>query len=211
MQCTIENRGLFMGNNIREESRLKFQFAENDTVIKFDDTKFYRDYFNKLPGAKGVDFISVAKNKIAFIEVKNCTGDEGNNRWRIVPNNRKRNTTHTSVDVEGRDSLDIEMAQKTAMTIAALVRAKSFGNTKECLNELKEYIQFLSEDSFSGDLKKKYVILFLEGDFGGRTRTKKMIMKGLQDSMNKKLRWINCRVSVVDSNTYDPKIFQMVN
>ena len=100
MQCMIENRGLFMENNIKEESRLKFQFAENDTVIKFDDTKFYRDYFNKLPEAKGVDFISVAKDKIAFIEVKNCTGDEGNNRWRIVPDNRKHNTTHTSVNVE---------------------------------------------------------------------------------------------------------------
>ena len=49
MQCMIENRGLFMENNIKEESRLKFQFAENDIVIKFDDTKFYRDYFNKLP------------------------------------------------------------------------------------------------------------------------------------------------------------------
>lgn len=211
MQCMIENRGLFMENNIKEESRLKFQFAENDTVIKFDDTKFYRDYFNKLPEAKGVDFISVAKDKIAFIEVKNCTGDEGNNRWRIAPDNRKCNTTHTSVDVEGRDSLDIEMAQKTAMTVAALVGAKSFGNTKECLNELKEYIQFLSGDSFSNDSKKKYVILFLEGDFGTKTRTKKMIMKELQDSMNKKLRWIDCRVSVVDSDTYDPRIFQIVS
>ena len=206
MQCTIENRGLFMENNIKEESRLKFQFAENDTVIKFDDTKFYRDYFNKLPEAKGVDFISVAKDKIAFIEVKNCTGDEGNNRWRIVPDNRKRNTTHTTVNVEGRDSLDIEIAQKTAMTVAALVGAKSFGNTKGCLSELKEYIQFL----FSNASKKKYVILFLEGDFGTKTRTKKMIMKDLQDSMNKKLRWINCRVSVVDSDTYDSRIFQIV-
>ena len=195
MQCMIENRGLFMENNIKEESRLKFRFAENDTVIKFDDTKFYRDYFNKLPEAKGVDFISVAKDKIAFIEVKNCTGDEGNNRWRIVPDNRKRNTTHTSVNVEGRDSLDIEIAQKTAMTVAALVGAKSFGNTKECLNELKEYIQFLSGDSFSND----------------STRTKKMIMQKLQDSINKKLRWIDCRVSVVDSDTYDPRIFQIVS
>ena len=211
MQCTIENRGLFMENNIKEESRLKFQFAENDTVIKFDDTKFYRDYFNKLPEAKGVDFISVAKDKIAFIEVKNCTGDEGNNRWRIVPDNRKRNTTHTTVNVEGRDSLDIEMAQKTAMTIAALIGAKSFGDTKECLCELREYIQFLSKDAFSDNSKKKYVILFLEGDFGGKTRSKKMIMKALQDSINKKLKWINCRVSVVDSDTYNTKLFQIVS
>ncbi len=200
-----------MENNIKEESGLKFRFSEKDTVVKFDDTKFYREYFNKLPGAKGVDFISVAKDKIAFIEVKNCNGDEGNCRWRIVPNNRKRNTTHTSVDVERRDSLDIEMSQKTAMTVAALVGAKSFGNTKECLNELKEYIDFLSEDSFSDYTKKKYVILFLEGNFGGKTRTKKMIMKDLQDSMNKKLRWINCKVSVVDSDTYDSRIFQIVS
>lgn len=207
----IGNRGLFMANNMKEESGLKFQFPENDTVIKFDDTKFYRDYFNKLPGAKGVDFISVSKDKIAFIEVKNCTGDEGNCRWRIAPNNQKRDTTHTSVNVEGRDSLDIEVAQKTAMTIAALVGAKSFGDRKECLEELGEYIQFLSNDTFSDDSKKKFVILFLEGDFGGRTRTKKMIMQALQDSMNQKLRWINCRVSVVDSDTYDLKLFQIVN
>ena len=207
----IENRGLFMENKIKEESGLKFLFPQNDTVVKFDDTKFYRDYFNKLPEAKGVDFISVDKDKIAFIEVKNCIGDESNCRWRIAPNNQKKNTTHTVVNVEGRDSLDIEVAQKTAMTVAALTGAKSFGDTKECLEELKEYIQFLSSDRFSDDSKKKYVILFLEGDFGSRTRSKKMIMKELQDSMNKKLQWINCRVSVVDSDTYNPKIFRIVS
>jgi len=207
----IENRGLFMENKIKEESGLKFLFPQNDTVVKFDDTKFYRDYFNKLPEAKGVDFISVDKDKIAFIEVKNCTGDESNCRWRIAPNNQKKDTTHTVVNVEGRDSLDIEVAQKTAMTVAALTGAKSFGDTKDCLEELKEYIQFLSSDRFSDDSKKKYVILFLEGDFGSRTRSKKMIMKELQDSMNKKLQWINCRVSVVDSDTYNPKIFRIVS
>lgn len=65
-----------------------------------------------------------------------------------MPDNRKRNTTHTSVNVEGRDSLDIEVAQKTAMTLAALVGAKSFRNTKECLNELREYIQFYQKIVF---------------------------------------------------------------
>ena len=122
-----------------------------------------------------------------------------------------QNTTHTVVNVEGRDSLDIEVAQKTAMTVAALTGAKSFGDTQDCLEDLKEYIQFLSSDRFSDDSKKKYVILFLEGDFGSRTRSKKMIMKELQDSMNKKLQWINCRVSVVDSDTYNPKIFRIVS
>ena len=54
------------------------------------------------------------------------------------------------------------------------------------------------------------MILFLEGDFGGKTRSKKMIMKALQNSINKKLKWINCRVSVVDSDTYNTKLFQIV-
>ena len=48
-----------MADKIMEESRLKFAFPEKCTVVKFDDTTFYRDYFNKLPEAKGVDFISV--------------------------------------------------------------------------------------------------------------------------------------------------------
>lgn len=209
MQYTTENRGLFMETNVKEESRLKFYFPKKSTVIKLDDTKFYRDYFNKFRESKGVDFISVDKNTIAFIEVKNCTGDEGNCRWRIVPDNKKRDTSHTSVIVNGRDSLDIEVTQKLAMTIAALVGAKSFGNTKDCLKELQECIQFMSDDAFSSDSKKRYVILFLEGDFGGKTRSKKMIMKSLQDSINRKLQWINCRVSVVDSSTYDTKLFHV--
>lgn len=211
MQCMIESRGLFMETNIKEESGLKFGFSGKSKVIKFDDTPFYRKYFNKFPGSKGVDFISVDKNKIAFIEVKNCIGDEGNCRWRIAPDNQKRETTHTSVNIEGRDSLDIEVVQKVAMSVAALLGAKSFGDTKESLKELKDFTQFLFNDTFADDSKKRYVILFLEGDFGGKTRTKKMIMKALQDSMNRKLQWINCRVSVVDSDTYDSKIFRIMS
>ena len=41
-----------------EESRLKFEFPEQNKVLKFDDTKFYRNEFNSMPGAKGGDFIS---------------------------------------------------------------------------------------------------------------------------------------------------------
>ena len=37
-----------------------------------------------------------------------------------------------------------------------------------------------------------------------------MIMKALQDSLNKKMQWMDCRVSVVDSNIYDPKVFQIM-
>lgn len=114
---------------------MKFGFPEKSMVIKFDDTLFYRNYFNKFPGSKGVDFVSVSSNMIAFIEVKNCSGDEGNCRWRIAPDNKKKETASTTLDLAGRDSLDIEVTQKVAMTIASMIGAKSFGDKKDCLSE----------------------------------------------------------------------------
>ncbi|MDO5785355.1 MAG: hypothetical protein Q4P20_09880 [Eubacteriales bacterium] len=153
----------------------------------------------------------MGKDVISFIEVKNCLGDEGNCRWRILPNNHKRDTTSTKVDVEGRESLDIEVPQKVAMTLAALVSARSFGDRKSSLDELQEIITTVMSEDFADDKKKKYVILFLEGNFGGHTRSKKMIMEELQRSMNTKMRWLNCRVSVVDSTTYNKEIFQIVS
>lgn len=55
-------------------------------------------------------------------------------------------------------------------------------------------------------------VLFLEGDFDSQkisSRSKTMIMKRLQDSINKKLSWLNCRVSVVDSDTYNERYFKV--
>ena len=203
-----ENRGSYM--EIKEESGLMFGFPEGSKVIKFDDTEFYRKSFNILPDSKGVDFIALEKNRITFIEVKNCTGDEGNCRWRISPNNQKKETSHTSLDIEGRDSLDIELPQKVAMTLAALMGAKSFEGKKESVTELAPVQEFIFSKNFSDDKMKKCVILFLEGDFGTHTRSKKMIMSELQRSMRSKLRWFNCKVSVVDSSTYDDRIFQLI-
>lgn len=196
--------------NIKEESRLKFGFPDDSKVIKFDDTIFYRKFFNKLPDSKGVDFITISKDVIALIEVKNCLGDEGNCRWRIVPNNQKRMTSRTTADVEGRNSLDIEIPQKVSMTLAALMGARSFGESKGTAEELKEIIESIFNESNWNSKRKMYVILFLEGDFGGHTRTKKMIMSELQRSMKVKLKWLNCKVSVVDSSTYNKNIFRLM-
>lgn len=195
---------------IKEESRLQFAFSDDSKVIKFDDTVYYRNLFNVLPDSKGVDFILVKDDSIAFIEVKNCSGDEGNNRQRIFPNNQKKDTSHTVVDIEKRESLDIEIPKKVAMTLAALAGAKSFGVNKPSLDELQEIIAGILDNALADDSKKKYVILVLEGNFGGKTRTKKMIMSELQRSMNVKMRWLNCKVSVVDSDTYDKRLFQIM-
>ena len=75
-----------MADKIMEESRLKFAFPEKCTVVKFDDTTFYRDYFNKLPEAKGVDFISVDNDKIAFITVLEMKEIVDGELYRIIKN-----------------------------------------------------------------------------------------------------------------------------
>ena len=208
MKCMTENRGTCM---VIEESRMKCDFSNSQKTIKFDDTDFYKNLFNCISGAKGVDFISVGKEYTAFIEIKNCLGDEGNNRWRIFPNNSKKDTSHTTVDIEGRDSLDIEIPQKMAMTLAGLTGVLSFGDSKSSLEDIKEIAEEILLHYFKDNKKKLYVILFLEGNFGGHTRTKKMIMTELQRSMNAKLRWLNCKVSVVDSSTYNRQIFELAS
>ena len=58
------------------ESNLTFSFADGTTVIKFDNTDFYRKVFNKLPGSKGVDIIADSNDMLQLIEIKNCTGHE---------------------------------------------------------------------------------------------------------------------------------------
>ena len=60
-----------MESNNHQESGLKFVFHVENTVIKLDDTRFYRECCNIKPGSEGVNFTSTSKDQIAVIEVKN--------------------------------------------------------------------------------------------------------------------------------------------
>lgn len=97
------------------------------------------------------------------------------------------------------------------MTLAALSGARSFGDRKDSFEELQNSVTAVFSEKFTMDRMKKYVILFLEGDFGCKSNSKKMIMEKLQRSIRKKMRWLDCKVSVVDSDTYDKKIFMIVS
>ena len=187
-----------------------FEFPDRNNTIKFDEDIYYRKYFTKMPYAKGVDFISSSSENLLLLEVKNCCGYENDNIWRIHPNNRKINLRTALVDTNERESLDIEMAQKVAMTIAAIVGAHTFGERRETGRYLSGFIPELISSKISLDKKEWMVILFLEGEFKSATRTKKMIMQTLQNSIRQKLDWLNCKVSVVDSNTYRSKYFKIV-
>ena len=127
----------------------------------------------------------------------------------LPPNNQKRDTTHVSHDVKQRDSLDIEVAQKVAMTLAALCGAYSYGDRKDSLGKLGKIAAAISEKKFSQTVKKKLVVLVLEGDFGTHTRPKTAIMLELQRNIMSKMQWLDCMVSVVDSDTYCEKVFKL--
>lgn len=193
-----------------EESGLKFEFSADCRSIKFDDTEFYRQQYNKLPSAKGVDIISDRNDRILFIEVKNCTGHESENMWRTSVDNSKVSSAPQGLRVEDRDSLDIEVAKKVASTITCLYGAWTKAERTPKAMRLSEFWQGMETIKIPKDKKRIEIILFLEGEFGVNapvSRTKRMIMKSIRDSISKKLDWLNCIVSVVDSNTYNPNLF----
>lgn len=195
-----------------EESNLAFKFSEDWQVIKFDDTDFYRDRFNKLPGAKGVDIISNSKEVIQFIEVKNCTGHEAENMWRTSVNNSKIESAPRELDVENRDSFDIEVAKKVSSTIACLFGAWTESRRTEKAQFLADYWKGLTDTDILRDRKKIIVVLFLEGEFfenGPKSRTKRMMMNRIRESISTKLEWLNCKVFVVDSSTYNRALFEI--
>ncbi|MBR6574177.1 MAG: hypothetical protein IKK61_04205 [Clostridia bacterium] len=191
-----------------KESGFGFCFSQG-SAIKFDDTPYYRKCFVSFPAAKGVDILYKDQGQLVLLEIKNCKGHEADNRWRIDPDNKKAHLAPE--DSHDRDSLDIEIAQKVAMTIACLIGAVTTGVENGAANSIIPYANMLVDKGISTKEKNLLIILLLEGDFGGRTRTKKMQMESLQVSLRKKLRWLNCTVSVVDSNTYNKKLFTLLD
>lgn len=195
------------------EGNLVFSFDSEYTAIKFDDRPFYREYFNNMPGGKGVDIIADSDDIIHLIEIKNCLGHEQENRWRTSTGNRTLDSAPRDLDVENRDSFDIEVAKKVAMTILCLFGAWSKAERTEKALELENYWKSLNNTKVQKNKKQIIVTLFLEGNFSGvsQTRSKKSIMKRIQESISKKLDWLNCKVFVVDSDTYNDRFFTVEN
>lgn len=178
------------------ESRLDFVFKGE--AVKFDETEFYMLFKSYQPNGKGVDFLSQTEDTFIFLEVKNCTGYEKENIWRTKKDNLR----------DGEESFDIEMAKKVEGTIACLVGA-GVSSDYEKSNELKPYYEGLNAPKIARGKKNIQVILFLEGEFGSKTRNKKMIMKRIKDSIQEKLKWLNCTVRVVDLDTYRKQLYRV--
>ena len=172
------------------ESNLNFEFLGE--AIKFDETKFYEKFKSYLTNGNGVDFLSMNSSKFIMLEVKNCTGYEKDNLWR---------TKTDFINEQGEESFDIEVAKKVAGTIACLVGA-GLEHPLGDADDLKPYFQELTSSKYENNKKGLEVVFVLEGDFSVRSRDKKMIMGRIKSKIAEKLKWLNCSVRVVDSETY---------
>lgn len=188
------------------ESDLKFCFP-NDDVMKFDEEEFYRNYFNNLPGAKGVDFmwVSAEQDFCYMIEVKNCRGHEAENRWRIVPGDKKVNTAALKPSKDTRHSLDIEVAEKVAMSLACVMGAVTHGE-KSGQKGYIELIDYIRKTEYP----QIRVVLILEGEFASHSRSKKMIMDRLRLGIERELKWLKCKIFVEDVDTNMDKKYEVV-
>lgn len=188
---------------IKCESGITFRFEDQySDVLKYDDTAFYREMFQKQPSAKAVDFLASSDDRFILLEVKNCSGNESENRWRVFPNNGKKETNAlVSRDVMGRESLDIEVAEKVAMTLAALsgvyTRPKPESKAAPCMVFAESLFDKLTHEG----KRKIIVIAVIDGEFGCFTRSNQMIWKSIRESIEKKLKWLNARVIVTDSGS----------
>lgn len=185
------------------EGKLTFYFPKDCTAIKFDECQFYRKYFNALTYSKGVDIIALSSNAVTLIEIKDFRGYESKNQNRI----KTDYINYTNNQYE--ESLDIEVSLKATMTIACLYGV--FSESKKCnaANELMIYYNAFKSEKIPSCTQAINIVLFLEGQFKIQTRPKKAIMTALQSSIKKKLKWLNCNVVVVDSNTYPQRLFQV--
>lgn len=198
--------------NLIEESGLRFMFDRDNCITKFDEESFYRSEYNKFPEPKGIDILADSKDVVQLIEIKNCAGHEAENMWRTSVNNSKIDFAPHDLDVEGRESLDIEVVKKVVSTIVCLYGAWTRSKRTEKAAGLLEFWKGINSQRLLNDKKKMLIVLFLEGDFvsnGPKSRSKKMMMKRIQDSINTKLSWLNCQVSVVDSDTYNERYFSV--
>lgn len=99
------------------------------------------------------------------------------------------------------------------MTILCLFGAWSKAERTEKASELENYWKSLNNAKVQKNKKQIIVTLFLEGNFSvvSETRSKKSIMKRIQEGISKKLDWLNCKVFVVDSDTYNDRFFTVEN
>lgn len=182
------------------ESDMLFSFHDDVAAIKYDDTAFYRKSYNALEGSKGVDIIADSDFALYFVEVKNCEGSaERQDAWR-----RRYSGSRNMEDLAS------EVASKVAHTCACLAGVSTYGKRNAEAGSLQGFAAALHSESIASLEKKLLVLLYLEGDFSCKSRSNDTIYRELQGRIRKRLKWLNCRVSVVSTKTDHPRDYEVL-
>lgn len=181
------------------ESGIKFSFPEDFTAVKFDDTNFYRQRYLNVEGGKGVDVIADSDDALYIIEVKNCSDTaENQDAWR----------RHFS-GTRNMDTFATEITQKVAHTLACYTGVSSFGTLIQQDLEMLKIAKALQSKRYSSETKKLYILLYLEGDFSCKTRSNETILRDIKLRIQNKLKWLHCRVDVVNTSTHRLRTFNV--
>lgn len=177
------------------EEYIRFIFPEGMCVLKFDDESFYRNKYNKITEAKGVDFLLRQESVAALMEVKDFSWHERENSWRLVLNDGWRKKHPDDERCLGRNSLDIEVSKKVVSTLACLYGSWTMHDKDDSASKLGTFFKKSQVCSLK-------IILFLELAAGSsiQTRSNRTIRRNLRDSIEQKLSWLNCKVEVIDSH-----------
>jgi hypothetical protein len=177
-----------------KEGSLLFDFNDDVTAIKFDEQPFYRNKFNVLKGARGVDILAYNRECFMILEVKDFRGYEIENRKRV---------TATSSVSKGKgcteEPLDLELALKVRETLACMLAAALDDNEEDISPFFKPIIDKARGRS---NISLK-VLLFVEGDIPRFP----LYSRNMIDSIKKKMRWLNARVFVENIDTHKAQHF----
>lgn len=150
-----------------DESRLRFVFDNDWTVVKWDDHEAHRQGLCKMEGTKAVDFLGLWMGEPCFIEVKNFCD------YRIDNKRRLRS-----------GALATEIAAKVRNTLASLIWACDRAGLDQ--TGLRDFVRPLVNRS-----TKVPIVLWLEED-----RPSAMANSALAERIKHEISWINPRVIV---------------
>lgn len=181
------------------ENRLRFVFPDNVHCRKYDDTDFYRQLYEKMSEAKGVDIVASSSDCCYIIEVKDCSDTaENQDKWRRAYSGERN-----------MDSLAQEIALKVAHTCAAIYGVSTYGERNKNATDLLDVANGMSGKQIADLSKKLLVLLYLEGDFSTETRKNTMIRRDIRQRIERRLKWLNCKVDVVSTEFHAAKDFSV--
>lgn len=167
-----------------QEDQLTFAFSSEEhlthQVLKFDETRTYRNVENRVDQTKGIDILGLMNTEqILMIEVKDFSG-EG----------------RASSKLSGRGTeLIEEVAQKVRDSCAIIVHGSRLATHDE------QFWREVGNILLNGD-KKIQVLLWVELNLkGDRLRQRLSIYR---DKLSEKLKWLKAQIHVSSIETNSP-------